>query len=120
MILIATLTTCLVLTSAFGLLLWTVLRTHQASLDRLVGTLEREQQAHREETQMLLQRIQAPHQAVVQHAQQTAGPAPSGLPLTEEESAMAQDQALQAKAVLDQIKAMEADENLTAFGLVNG
>jgi hypothetical protein len=83
-------------------------------LDALIASADRNQAnteavmaqltAHREEVQGLLQRIQAPELAVIQHQQDTAGPDES-YPLTDEETARIQEQQL----ALERIERMERD-----------
>jgi HAMP domain-containing protein len=105
MILIATLTT----TCAFALILWAVLRANAQTVDRLVTTIRDEAAAHRDETQKLLQRIQAPQQAVLEHAVAGAGAVTDGRPLTEVESAQASDERLKMQMLVAQVEAMEND-----------
>lgn len=60
--------------------------------------------ADRREREMLLQRIQAPELAVIQHQQDTAAPDES-YPLTDEESARIQEQQL----ALERIERLERE-----------
>lgn len=67
---------------------------HAAQLEHLVSQIREAQASRADEIQSLLQRIQAPEVAVIQHQQESAGP-DNVYPLTEEESAEAH-QALNA------------------------
>lgn len=62
-----------------------------------------ERAAEREERQMLLQRIQAPEVAVVQH-QQTTLPDENPYPLSDEESAEAQNERQRMIAELERLE----------------
>lgn len=79
--------------------------THREAVDGLVQVIERERDARRAETARLLQRIQAPEQAVVEHqvsqAMQYEMPQP---PQTDEEFAEYREQS-------ELIRQMEAAEN---------
>ena len=82
----------------------------QNTARRLIESVESEREARRDEIQTLLQRIQAPEQAVIQHAADTATEPPqSAYPHTEQEQAEAQDAALLAERTLQMIHAAEAD-----------
>ena len=59
--------------------------------------------AHRDEVQILLQRIQAPEYAVVEH-QQAKADDESPYPLTDEESAEAQDERARMIATLERME----------------
>lgn len=61
-------------------------------LDRNANRRTLELAAERDERAVLLQRIQAPDAAVVEHAQQRAHPDENPYPLTDEESAEAQEE----------------------------
>lgn len=76
---------------------------------RTLETLERDREAHRAEVQTLLQRIQAPEIAVVEHQQATAVDE-NPYPLTDEESAEAQDERAR---VIAEIERMENEGVLT-------
>jgi hypothetical protein len=97
---------------AFAAILWLVLHAQNRALTQsgevsrlLVQSLEHERDAHRQEVQTLLQRIQAPEVAVLQHAQE--GTTPEAIwPLSDDESAEAQDD---VRTALDRIATLEAE-----------
>lgn len=118
--------TTLALSVIFGLILAAVLLDrHQAAVRAceqltearafaatLAAQMGREHVAHRDEVQTLLQRIQAPEVAVIQHAQDDT-PTTATYPLDETEQAQAQDFGLAATAILQTIHEHEADVNGT-------
>jgi hypothetical protein len=77
--------------------------------------LQDEREAQNRERQTLLQRIQAPQAAIIDHSVAVAGPPPNGRPLSEEESAIASDDRL-----AQEIAAIQARElaELQRMGLV--
>lgn len=81
---------------------------HRLEVAGLVERLTAQAGAHREEVGTLLQRIQAPDVAVVQHQQAVAGPPQAVWPLTDEESARQQ-----SKVLLSTIRELEEAEELT-------
>jgi hypothetical protein len=97
--------------AAFVAVVWLLLR-HLRGRD---AALERDRDARRDEIQTLLQRIQAPQQAVLEHAVRHAGPPPDGSPRSERESAEASDEQLRARLMVEEIEALERDQ-LRAVG----
>jgi hypothetical protein len=98
--------------AAFVAVVWLLLR-HLRGRD---AALERDRRrARADEIQTLLQRIQAPQQAVLEHAVQHAGPPPDGSPRSERESAEASDEQLRARLMVEEIEALERDQ-LRAVG----
>lgn len=81
----------------------------QAVAVRLVETVEREREARRDEIQTLLQRIQAPERAVIEHGEKHApDDGAATYPLSEEETVQAQDARLQALTAIEQLEREEA------------
>lgn len=112
-------------TAILGLLFYAILRhltaqqdAHTAALtaahELALQRLTTQQDAHRQETQRLLQRIQAPQLAAIEHAQANTPPAETAYPLTEGESAEAQDVLVAADLAL---QAMQDEEDEFAAGL---
>lgn len=85
----------------FAVMLWLVLRYLQARDTARDAALQELTAREQSERQILLQRIQAPQQAVVEHAYRDQ-PVPDGSPRTEQEAAVASDD-----QVLQQILEME-------------
>lgn len=76
---------------------------HERALLVLVDRMRDSEVAHRGEVQTLLQRIQAPEVAVVQHQQESAVDE-NPYPLTDEESAEAQDERARMIAALEALE----------------
>lgn len=82
-----------------------ILGAHRLELLGLLERSEREREAHRHEVAQLLQRIQAPQMAAIEHAQAQVTSDNDGLPPTDEQLAEEQQRA----AALRQIDEIEAD-----------
>lgn len=83
-------------------------RAHEYA-QRLAELVEHERDARRDEIQMLLQRIQAPQQAVIDHAVRQTIPDPDGRPRTEEESARASDERVALQQVVEEVERIERE-----------
>jgi hypothetical protein len=77
---------------------------HLEQVDQLVAQIRAAHDARSEEIQTLLQRIQAPEIAIMQHQVETAGPGEAILPLSDEQAA---EREQELRVAIEQIERIE-------------